>query len=59
MVPVYLTDNFSKDACNALINADIHSVWFEDGTLYHNDAALQLEMKADANGDYYQKSLVK
>lgn len=59
MIPVYLTDNFSKDACNALIDEAIHSVWFEDGTLYHNDPALQLEMKADANGDYYQKSLVK
>jgi len=59
MAPVFLADAFSANACNDLMNQSIYSVWFENGTLYHNDPGLQLELEADSNGNYYQKMLVK
>lgn len=41
MLPIYVSDEWSVEALNALSDAGVHSIWFGENTLYYNDAGLR------------------
>ena len=59
MVPVFLTEHFDRTAANVLTQKEIYSVWFEQGNLFYNDAALKLITNEDEAGNRCQTLFAK
>ena len=52
MAPVYIADEFSRDALQALKADGIYGVWFEGQNLYYNEEGLTLTKNIDCMIDY-------
>ena len=59
LAPVFVADTFDAAAVNALTDKNIHSVWFEQGDLFYNEASLKLQINADKQGNRCQATLSK